>query len=446
MPVLTREEAQRLTEKALSYSKLPDCEISLGGSEDVFIRFANNGITTSGYRIGESVGITATTEDRRSGSASVSEFTDEALRRGVEAAESLARISKPDPEYVTPLGAQKYPALNSFDPATSESRGDSLIPHVQAIVNGAKKSKLVTAGFVQRSATASAVANKKGLFGFHLSTNSNLTNTMRNAGGTSSGWATQVSSSISDLNGEDAARIAIEKCLRGVDKQRIEPGAYTVILEPAAVSDLLTFLGWSFSARQAEQGQSFLSKKGKEGATLVGDKVFPEFITLRSDPFHPKLGAMPWAPSLLPNERISWVKGGVVRNLFYDRFWAEKAGKKPTPWPMNLVLEGQQHSLEELISSVVKGILVTRFWYIRTLQPQTLQLTGLTRDGVFLVEQGKVTTPLMNFRWNESPVRVLQNAKMLGRPVRTQGGEGGSSLAPALVATEFNFSSISDAV
>jgi predicted Zn-dependent protease len=444
--MLTREEAQSLTEKALSYSKLPDCTVWLGSSEDVFIRFANNGITTSGYRISQSVNISAATDDRRSGSASVGEFTGEALRRGVEQAEALARISQPDPEYMPPLGLQKYPALNNFDPATSESRGGSLIPHIRAIIDGAKKSKLTAAGFMQRSASASAVANKKGLFGFHLSTDSSLTNTMRNAGGTSSGWATQVSSALGDLNGEDVARISIEKCVRGVDKKRLEPGPYTVILEPAAVSDLLGYLGWSFSARQAEQGQSFLSRKGKEGETLLGDKLFPEIITLRSDPFNPKIGATPWGPSLLPSEKISWLERGVVRNLFYDRFWAEKAGKKPTPWPVNLVLEGQEHSLEDLIRSVDKGLLVTRFWYIRLLQPQTLQVTGLTRDGVFLVEKGKVTEPVMNFRWNESPVRVFQNTKMLGRPVPTQGAEAGSSFSPALVATDFNFSSISDAV
>ncbi len=444
--MLTKEEAQRLTEKILSYSKLPECMVSLNNSEDVFIRFANNGITTSGYRIDQSVRISATTDDKRSGSATVSEFSEEALRRSVEQAESLAGISPPNPEDMPALGPQPYPSLDNFDSPTAASRGDALIGHVKAVIDGAKSNKLITAGFVQRSAAVMSVGNKKGLFGYHRITDSGLTATMRNAGGTSSGWATQVSTAIKDLNGEEAARVSIEKCLRGVDKKRLEPGKYTVILEPAAVSDLIGYLGWSFSARQAEQGQSFLSRKGKEGETLLGEKLFPEIITLRSDPFNKQLESLPWGPSLLPNERMSWIEKGVVKNLYYDRFWASQASKKPTPWPSNLILDGQNHSFSDLIKSVERGVLVTRFWYIRTLQPQTLQVTGLTRDGVFLVENGKVTAPVMNFRWNESPVRVLQNTKMLTQPVRTQGAEAGSSLAPALVATDFNFASISDAV
>jgi predicted Zn-dependent protease len=174
--------------------------------------------------------------------------------------------------------------------------------------------------------------------------------------------------------------------------------------------------------------------------------MFPEFVTLRSDPLDTKLATTPWGPSLLPNQRISWIDKGVVKNLYYDRFWASKAAKEPTPAPGNVVLDGQGHTIDELIASVERGLLVTRLWYIRTLQPQTLQVTGLTRDGVFLVEKGKITDPVTNFRWNESPVRVLQNTRMLGRPSRAQGAEAGSSIVPALVVDDFNLTSISDAV
>jgi len=345
------------------------------------------------------------------------------------------------------LGPQKYPELANFDVPTGNSRGDALIGHVKAIIDGARTAKLTAAGFVQRSANWDAVANKSGLFGYHQYTDSSISNTVRNSAGTSSGWATQTSTSIKDLNGEEAGRVAIEKCATGENRKRIEPGKYTVILEPAAVSDLIGFLGFGFSARGAEQGQTFLSKKSdKKGETLVGEKLFPDYITLQSDPFNPRFAASPWGPSLLPNEKIAWIENGVIKNLYYDRFWAEKAGKKPTPFPGNLILQGQNHTLADLIKSAGKAILVTRLWYIRPLQPQTLQMTGLTRDGVFLVENGKVTAPLMNFRWNDSPVRVLQNAKMLSAPVRTQGSETGSSFAPAVLSDDFNFASISDAV
>ena len=443
--MLSEQQARNLIDKVISFSRLPECQVDVYWTEDVFIRFANNGITTSGYRITQEVSIRSATGDKREGSSVVTELTDEALKLGAEQAEQLAAISRPNPEYMPALGPQKYLPLRNFDPFTGSARGDVMIPHVKAVIESARQNQLTAAGFIQRSANAAAVGNKAGLFGYHTYTESSLTNTMRTAGGTSSGWASQTSVSLKDVNGESAARISVEKCLRGAGtRKKLDPGKYTVILEPAGVSDLIGYLGWSFSARAAEQGQSFLSKQG--GGTHLGEKMFPESITLRSDPLNARLGASPWGPSLLPNQPIAWIEKGVVKNLYYDRFWAGKAGKQPTPAPSDLVLEGQDNTLEDLIRSTEKGLLITRLWYIRTLQPQTLQLTGLTRDGVFLVENGKVTDPVTNYRWNESPVRVLQNTKKLTQPVRAQGAEAGASIVPAMVVADFNLASVSDAV
>lgn len=446
--MLSKQDAKNLIDKVISFSTLPECEVGIDFSEEVFIRFANNGITTSGYRVTQGINITSITADKRSGNSGVNEFTDEALRRAVETAEQLARISHADPEHVDPLGPQEYPVLQNFDTATGSSRGDVLIPHVKAIIDQAQSSQLTAAGFITRSASASAVGNKAGLFGYHTYTDSSLSNTMRNTGGTSSGWSSQSSSQIKDLNGEAAAKVSAEKCLRGAStRKKLDPGPYTVIFEPAAAADIMGFLAFSMDARSAEQGQSFLAKKGdKPGETHLGEKMFPEFITVRSDPFNTKLAAMPWSDSLLPNQKIDWIDHGVVKNMYWDRYWAQKAGKKPTPSPNNLVLDGQDHSLADLIKSSDRALLITRLWYIRFLEPQTLQLTGLTRDGVFLVENGKVTEPVTNFRWNESPVRVLQNTKMLTQPARVDGSETGSSFAPAMLVERFPFSSVSDAV
>jgi len=443
--MLSRDDAKKLIDQVIGYAKLPQCQVDVNWSEDAFIRFANNGITTSGYRITEQLSISSVTEDKREGNAVVTELSAEALKRGVEQAEELARISRPNPEDMPALGPQKYLALKNFDPFTGSVRGDVMIPHVKAVIDSAKHNKLTAAGFIQRSSNAVAVGNKAGLFGYHAYTDSSLTNTMRTAGGTSAGWASQTSVSLKDVNGETVARISAEKALRGAGtKKKLDPGKYTVILEAAGVSDLVGFLGFNFGARDAEQGQSFLSKQG--GGTHLGETMFPEYITLRSDPLNTTLATTPWGPSLLPNQRIAWIDRGVVKNLFYDRFWASKASKDPTPAPGNLVLEGQEHTLEDLIRSVDRGLLITRLYYIRTLQPQTLQMTGLTRDGVFLVEKGKVTDPVTNFRWNESPVRVLQNTKKLTRPSRSQGSETGSSIVPAILVTDFNLASVSDAV
>ena len=348
------------------------------------------------------------------------------------------------------MPAQKYPKLSNFDSFTASARGDVMVPQVKAVLDGALKNKLVAAGYIQRSANAVGVGNKAGLFGYHTYTDSSLTHTMRNPEGTSSGWATQSSVSLKDLDGEtQRPAISIEKCVRGVNRSKLDPGKSTEIMEPAAVADVMGWLGFAFGARDAEQGQSFLSKPSadsKSVSTYVGEKMFPEFITLRSDPFHPKLASTPWGPSLLPNEKTSWIEKGVVSNLYYDRFWAEKAGKKPTPYPSNLVLDGQDNSLADLIKSVDRGLLVTRLWYIRVVQPKTWQLTGLTRDGVFLIEKGKVTDPVTNFRWNQSPAEVLQRTTKLTQPVRVTNDETGSNMAPALITTDFNFTSVSDAV
>lgn len=443
--MLSQQDAKNIIDKVIGSSKLPQCQVDLNWAEDVFIRFANNGITTSGYRITQQASISSVTEDKREGNAVVSELTDAALKRGVEQAEELARISQPNPEHMPALGPQKYRELKNFDSFTAAARGDVMIPHVKAVIDRAKANKLTSAGFIQRSGNAVAVGNKAGLFGYHTFTDSSLTNTMRNAGGTSSGWAAQTSVSLKDVDGETAARISTEKCVRGAGvRKKLDPGKYTVILEPAAVCDLVGWLGFNFGARDAEQGQSFLSKQG--GGTHLGEKMFPDYITLRSDPMNSKLGATPWGPSLLPNERIAWIDKGVVNNLSYDRFWASKAGKDPTPAPGNLVLDGQDNKLENLIQATERGLLITRLYYIRSLQPQTLQLTGLTRDGVFLVEKGKVTDPVTNYRWNESPVRVLQNTKKLTQPLRSQGDETGAAIVPAILVTDFNLASVSDAV
>jgi len=447
--MLSQQDAKTIVNQVTGYAKLPGCAVYLNWTEDDFIRFARNGITTSGYRITQNCYIESTTADKRSGSASVNELTPEALKRGVEQAEQLATISRPNPEDMPPLGPQQYPHLSNFDDYTASARGDLMVPHVQAVLAGAVKNKLVAAGFIQRSANASAVGNKAGLFGYHTYTDSSMSHTMRNPEGTSSGWATQSSVSLKDLSGEEQVKVSIDKCLRGANRKKLDPGKYTVILEPAAVADLIGWLGFAFGARGAEEGRSFLSKPSADKnsvSTYLGEKLFPEFITLRSDPFHPKLASTPWGPSLLPNEKIPWIEKGVVKNLYYDRFWAQKAGKRPTPSPSNLVLEGQDHTLEELIASVDRGLLVTRLWYIRVVQPKTWQLTGLTRDGVFLVEKGKVTDAVNNFRWNESPAEVLQRTTKLTQPIRVNNDETGSNMAPALITLGFNCASVSDAV
>jgi predicted Zn-dependent protease len=455
--MMTREEAQNLTRKVIGYSTFPECQVTITASEQAYTRFANNGITTASFNLRHNVSL-ALTRDGHTGDTAVNDLDDDALRTAVRKAEELAAIAPQNPEALPPLGPQNYPATNDFDERTAAARAPEMIPHVKTVIDAALERKLIAAGLIERSHRVTAVANKAGLFGFHHSSDSQMTTTVRAPDGSSSGWAGQPSIKLSDIDSAKLASTAIEKCARWKSPQRLEAGNYTVVLEPTAAGDLVRLMAGSFSARNSDEGRTFLSKRG--GGTKLGEKLFPDFVTLRTDPFDARQPSSPWTGDLLPTSAMTWIDKGVVANLAYDRYWAMKTGKQPTPGGGgggfgfgfgfggggSLLMEGGNASIDELIASVERGLLITHFWYIRTVNPQTLQQTGLTRDGVFLIEKGKITTPAMNFRFLESPVRLLQNTKSLGAAMRVRGLEGGMMVAPALVATDFPLPSISDAV
>jgi predicted Zn-dependent protease len=440
--MLSKEQFQKLAEKALSFTTFPQMTVSLSSTESAFIRFALNGVTTSGFVANQSMNISVT-KDKKSGNTSVDDFDDKAIRDAVQRAEQIAMIAPANPEDVPPLPKQKYAEVDNFVASTANARNPVMAPHVKAVIDAAKAKGLVAAGYFERQAGHFATANKEGNFGFGRYTDAYLSSTVRNSTGTSSGWASQPAVRIDEISGETIGRTAAEKCLKWKEPVKLDPGKYTVVLEPTAVGDLVPLMAFSASARAAEEGRSFLSKKG--GGTLVGEKMFPEFITLRSDPFDKRYPVLPWGNGGLAAGPVTWVENGVVKNLFYDRYWAMKSGHEPTPGFGNLILDGGGKTLDELIASVDRGLLVTRFWYIRPVNQQTVQLTGLTRDGLFLIEEGKVTKPVVNFRFNESPVRMLQNTIAMGKPVRTRGGESGM-IVPPIVVKEFPFTSVSDAV
>jgi predicted Zn-dependent protease len=241
----------------------------------------------------------------------------------------------------------------------------------------------------------------------------------------------------------------MQKALASVNARALEPGKYTVILEPAASVDLLQNMMGSMDGRNADEGRSFLSKKG--GGTRLGEKLFDERVTIYSDPTNPEIptsafgggggGRFGGGADGRPQEKVTWVDKGVVKNMYYSRFWADKKGVKATPPPAAVIMAGGTQSLADLIRGTEKGILVTRLWYIRAVDPQTLLYTGLTRDGTFYIENGQIKFPVKNFRFNESPVIMLNNLEAMGKPVRI-----GGNLIPPLKIRDFTFSSLSDAV
>src|SRR5579862_1297099 len=341
--MLSKEESKKLADKALSFSTFPECEVNVSSSEAAFIRFALNGITTSGFTVEQSMSISSVRDGKR-GSTSVDEFDDRSLREAVQRTEQLALIAPPNPESVPPLAPQKYPSIENYPDSTAQARNQVMIPHVRAIIEGAKTSGLVAAGYMERVVRSSAVANKRENFGYGKITDAYLSATMRDKAGTSSGWASQPAVRIEEIDGAAVARSAIEKCLRWKSPKRLDPGKYTVVLEPTAVGDLLPRIASGFAARATTEGRSFLSKPG--GGTMLGEKLFPDTITLRTDPFSQLYSVLPWGAATMPADRMTWIEKGVVKNVFYDRYWAAKVGHQATPSPGSLLLDGGEKSLD----------------------------------------------------------------------------------------------------
>jgi predicted Zn-dependent protease len=244
---------------------------------------------------------------------------------------------------------------------------------------------------------------------------------------------------------------AVRKAHGTREPATLEPGKYTVVLEPTAAGNLLTLLAFALNARAADEGRSFFSKRG--GGNKIGEQVVDERITLASNPGDPDLLTSPFTGEGLPVKPTVWIENGVLKNLAYDRFWASRQGREPVPFGggFRLSAAGGTASLDELITGVDRGLLVTRFWYIRGVDQRTLLYTGITRDGVFLIERGEVTGAVRNFRFNESPVAMLNNLVAAGRPERISASESGdvggaAVVVPPLVVRDFNFTSVSEAV
>lgn len=445
--LLNRMECQALADKIIKLAKADEVAVRVSSTQNCNTRFANNAVTTAGFTGDLSVRIEVT-QDKRSGAVTTSESSDAALERAVRQAEAIAELAPPDPEYVEPLGPQKYPPIRAYSEASAAARSAQILPAVRSVIEEAEKAQVNAYGYYDITAGAEAIANRRGLFGYHRSTWASYSVTARTPDGTGSGWAEDAAPRLSRIRPRRVGATAIQKCLDSRNPQRLEPGKYTVILEPAALQEMLQFLIFSLGARAADEGRSFLSKQG--GGNLLGEKVFGENITLRTDPFDPRTPGPPWSgggffggggQDWLPAEKTAWVEKGVVKNLFYTRYWAQKNSKKPTPFPSSIILDGGTATREELIASTERGLLVTRFWYIRFLQPQTVQLTGLTRDGLFYIEKGRIQHPVMNFRFNESTVNLLNQIEAM-----TPALPVGNDLLPTVKVREFNFSSLSDAV
>ncbi|AXA93678.1 TldD/PmbA family protein [Massilia sp. YMA4] len=445
MKKLNQEDTKRITDKVLSLSKADECTVTIDGGRTGNIRYARNAVSTAGLVENTSLAVSVAF-GKQQGTAMINEFDDKSLEKAVRRAEDLARLAPENPEFMpTPSGA----AFKAS--ATFSAKTDAIDPEFRAQVaaysiEACRKNKLVAAGFFTDESAFQTIANSRGVFGHQQRTSVDFTCTVRTEDGRGSGWVRRDASDVSKFDAREAADVAIEKALRSVEAKALEPGRYTVILEPAATADLLAYMFGAFDARSADEGRSFLARKG--GGNRLGDKLFDEQVNVWADPWHPDVPVLPWdSQTMLPREKMDLIKGGKIAALQYSPFWAKKQGARAVGQPGNIVMAGGSKSTAELIANTKKGVLVTRTWYIRMVDPQSVLLTGLTRDGTFYIENGKIKHPIKNFRFNESPVTMLNNIDELGRPEILAGDETPLQLLiPAMRVRDFNFTSLSDAV
>jgi len=445
--LLSRDQAKSLTDRALSFAKGVDqARVNVTNEWSGNTRFADASITTSGGITNTTLTVTVTIGKRRA-SSSTNVLDDASLKRTVELAATLAKLSPEDPELMPELGPQSYGAVDAYSQRTAtldpEVRSGAVGRAIEAAAAAGKPAgQIFTAGYLEANARAVAVATSNGLFAYHRTTDADFSVTARTPDATGSGWASGGSRDWARVDPASIGRIAAQKAVASRNPQALEPGLYTAVLEPSAVNELVPLLNNAFNARTSDEGRGAFSKPG--GGTKIGEQVMDERVTLYSDPSDPGLLGQPFDSEGLPLSRTVWVENGVLRSLAYSRFWAQKQDKRPTgpSFAGGLVLAGGTKSTEEVIAGCERGILVTHFFYIRSLDTRTVLQTGLTRDGTFLIEAGKITRALKNFRWNESPLLMLNRLEDIGRPMATAAGR----MMPALRIGNFNFSSLSEAV
>ncbi|MBS1911925.1 MAG: TldD/PmbA family protein [Bacteroidetes bacterium] len=442
--MLSRTEAQKIIDEVLSYTHADETEVSVSMGISGNLRFAQNVPTTTGASTSLSVSVSCV-HGKRVGSFSTTEIDSASLKDAVHRADELARLAPENPEYMPRLGAQTYSETPGYDGATAKLGPAERVKVAKRAIDTALPTDLIAAGFYSNGSGMTALGNSRGLFGYSRSTNASYSLTVRTNSGSGSGWAAAESHRAKDIDDNAIALRAANKALLSRSPQPIEPGAYPVILEPSAVGDMLNLYFWSMGRRAADEGRSYFSEPG--GGTKIGQKLFDDRLTIYSDPMNPIVPSIPWGDDGLPLGRTVWCENGVQKELPVGRFWAEKNGLKPVPYGSNIIMNGESHTLDELIASMKYGLLVTSFWYIRQVDPKTVVNTGLTRDGVFLIEKGKITKPVINLRWNESPIAVFKNIEMMSRPERIVTREGNQPmLAPALKLKEFHFTSVSTSI
>jgi PmbA protein len=458
--MLTKDQASDIFAKLKRYTSADEIEALFFGGKSALTRFANNTVHQNVAEENYGVSLRAVLGGRTA-RATTNKLDDKSLTRLVQAAESLTKVQHPDPESlpmfegaVGERGATQIPQRH-FE-QTAATTPDMRAAAVDEMVAIAKKHKLTAAGIFANSESIEGIFNSRGVAEWHTQTSSDISVTM--LAEDSSGWQKANSPDVTKLNARDLAEVAAQKAIASARPQEISPGKYTVILEPAAVLDIVGFMFYDFGGLAILDQRSFLNDR-------VGKQIFGDNIQIWDDVGHPLQSGAPFDGEGVSRQRVQLVENGMVRRLVYARATAEKMKQSnhksavgpieptghgfPLPnemgeAPLNIVFGPSDNpkGVDEMIASTERGVLVTRLWYIREVDPYEKILTGMTRDGTFLVENGKVKHGLLNFRFNESLLQMLSNVEQMSRPVRASGEESFDMVVPAMKVRDFNFTEV----
>ncbi|MGB7728047.1 MAG: TldD/PmbA family protein [Candidatus Acidiferrum sp.] len=422
---------------------VPETEVHIDETIQALTRFANNAIHQNVAEQGLVVSIRTAVEGCTA-RVTTNRVDEDSLRSAIDNCLSLASHQPKDPHLLPMPRKQKYRAVRQFSPATAALTADDRARAVKNACQFAEGRGQVAAGIFSSGQTQSVLVNSRGLSAAYRQTHSTFSVTMQQ--GSAASWAKANSRDVRQVDPSALAKIASVKATRAQNPVECEPGKYTVVLEPAAVLDLVGFLFYDFASTAVADKRSCLSGR-------VGKAIFGKNITITDDAYHPlQLGA-PFDGEGMPRQRVALVDCGVVKNLVYSRRSAKQAGKKNTGHgfplpneygeaPLNLVVEGGKTSLEEMIASTDRGLLVTRLWYIREVDPYEKIMTGMTRDGLFQIEKGKISQAARNFRFNQSVLEMLRNVECLGPALRAAGEEAFEMVVPPMKIRNFHFSEV----
>ncbi len=443
LQLLSDVELRRIAERVFKFSDADETEVEIDAVTDALTRFANNTIHQNVAEQSLNVSV-RTVLDGRTARATTNKTDDESLRRVVETAKSLARSQPRNPDLLPMPGPQRYTKVARYFENTAYATPADRARAVARVTEMAEKNRQTAAGIFSTGVTQSAIANTRGLFASHRQTRAEFSITILESD--SSGWAKANSPDLAQIDPAAMARSASEKSAASRKPTEAAPGRWTVILEPSAVLDLVGFFFYDFAGTAMADQRSCFNKR-------MGKRVMGENITLHDDAYHPLQSGAPFDGEGIPRQKVLLVDKGVPRNLVYSRATAKKMKAKPTGHgfslpndmgeaPVNLVFGGGNSSVEEMVRSTERGILVTRLWYIRDVDPYEKVLTGMTRDGTFLVQDGKVAGGIRNFRFNQGVLEMLSNVEMMGPAVRAAGEESFEMVVPPMKVRNFHFSEV----